>query len=58
VATADTEDSRMSLNNAKGMRYFIFMAVTFDISYIVESGLFISTVHKMHCCISKAAVIM
>jgi len=58
VATPTTVDSRMWLNNTKGIHYFIFMAVTFDIFYIVDSGVFISTVHKTHCCISLATVIV
>jgi len=58
MAMPNIVDSRMWLNNTKGMHYFIFMAITFDICYIVDSDIFISTVHKTHCCISKATVIM
>jgi hypothetical protein len=58
MATPTTVDSRMNLSNTKGMHYFIFMAVMYDIFYIVESGVFISTVHKTHCCISLATVVM
>jgi hypothetical protein len=58
VAMPNTVDSRMWLNNTKGMHYFIFMVVTFDICYVVDSDIFISTVHKTRCCISKATVIM
>jgi len=58
VATPTTVDSRMWLNSTKGMHYFVFVALTFDIFYIVDNGVFISSVHKTHCCISLATVIM
>ena len=41
VTTPTTVDSRMWLNNTKGMHYFVFVVLIFDIIYIVDNGVFI-----------------